>query len=102
MSMCLTRIWSCRTASEPRVSFRRTIYSPLPVWIGSDVKLERGARIGPRVILGDRSVVEAGVRLRDAVVWDGARVRQGFEGRWGIQHDGGWCAAGPLLPSALE
>lgn len=43
-------------------------------WIGEDAEIGAGAEIGPRVQIGAGAVVAPGVRLRDAVVWDGVRV----------------------------
>jgi mannose-1-phosphate guanylyltransferase len=43
-------------------------------WIGPGARVGAGAAVGPRVQLGAGAVVEAGVRLRDVIVWDGARV----------------------------
>lgn len=48
-------------------------------WIGPRVQVEAGAQIGPRVQLGADVVVEAGRRLRDAIVWDGAVVTRDLE-----------------------
>ncbi len=41
-----------------------------PVWIGAGARVRGDAVVGPRVQLGERAVVEAGVRVRDSVVWD--------------------------------
>ncbi len=47
-----------------------------PVWVGRDVVIEEGARVGPNAQIGDGARVEAGVRVRDAVVWDGVCVSE--------------------------
>ena len=44
-------------------------------WVGEGAEIGAGAEIGPRVQIGDRAVVAPGVRLRDAIVWDGVHVR---------------------------
>lgn len=48
-------------------------------WVGPGVTIGAGASIGPRVQLGANAVVEPGRRLRDAIVWDGARVTRDLE-----------------------
>ena len=48
-------------------------------WIGPRARVGAGAAIGPRVQLGADAVVESGLRLRDAIVWDGARVTRDLE-----------------------
>jgi len=44
------------------------------VWIGPGARVGAGAEIGPRVQLGRGVVVDAGVRLRDVIAWDGAHI----------------------------
>jgi mannose-1-phosphate guanylyltransferase len=48
-------------------------------WIGPRARVGAGAEIGPRVQLGADVVVDAGVRVRDAIVWDGAHVTRDLE-----------------------
>lgn len=48
-------------------------------WIGPGARVGAGAEIGPRVQLGAGAVVDPGVRLRDAIVWDGAHVTRDLE-----------------------
>lgn len=43
-------------------------------WIGERAVIGAGAVIGPRVQVGDDAVIAPGVRLQDAIVWDGVRV----------------------------
>jgi NDP-sugar pyrophosphorylase family protein len=38
-----------------------------------------GAEVGPRVQLGAGVIVDAGVRLRDVVAWEGVHVRADAE-----------------------
>lgn len=45
-------------------------------WIGPGARVGAGAVIGPRVQVGAGAIVDAGVRLQDAIVWDGVRVSQ--------------------------
>ncbi len=48
-------------------------------WIGPGVRVGANAEVGPRVQLGAGVIVEPGRRLRDAIVWDGARVTRDLE-----------------------
>lgn len=48
-------------------------------WIGPRAQVGAGAHIGPRVQLGADVVVAPGLRLRDAIVWDGAIVTRDLE-----------------------
>lgn len=45
-----------------------------PVFVGSNVRVERGARLGPYTVLGDNVVVRSGARLDRAVLHDNAFV----------------------------
>jgi len=45
-----------------------------PVLLGVDTVVCAGARVGPRVFLGDRSVIERGASLEDAIVATGTIV----------------------------
>lgn len=48
-------------------------------WIGPRARVGAGVRVGPRVQLGADVVVEPGLTLRDAVVWDGVTVTRDLE-----------------------
>lgn len=61
---------------DPSAAVASTAVIEGPVWVGRGVRIERGARVGPFAQLGDGAVVEAGVEVRDAVVWDHVRVRE--------------------------
>jgi NDP-sugar pyrophosphorylase family protein len=47
-----------------------------PVIVGRDLKIPRGAKIGPYVILGDRTEIASEVNLSHAVTLEGATVNQ--------------------------
>jgi mannose-1-phosphate guanylyltransferase len=47
-----------------------------PAFIGAGVSIERGARVGPNVVLGDNCTIEANAEIRDSVLWDDVRVRR--------------------------
>jgi mannose-1-phosphate guanylyltransferase len=48
-------------------------------WIGPRARVGAGASVGPRVQLGADVTVEPGLRLRDAIVWDGVAVTRDLE-----------------------
>lgn len=45
-----------------------------PCLIASNARIEAGAVVGPHVTIGEGAVVGEGVRVRDSVLWPGARV----------------------------
>jgi len=45
-----------------------------PLLLGNRARVEPGAVLGPRVIVGNNATVAANAELRCCVVWDGARV----------------------------
>jgi mannose-1-phosphate guanylyltransferase len=50
---------------------------PLPaVNIGEGVLIDRSAKVGPHVVLGDRCTVGARARIDDSVLWDGVIVEE--------------------------
>jgi mannose-1-phosphate guanylyltransferase len=61
------------------ISSDARIDAPLapPVFVGARARVERGARVGPQVVLGQGALVRAGTRLRRALVLPGARPPAG-------------------------
>lgn len=45
-----------------------------PAYIGSDVTIEEGARVGPYTVLGKGCIIEADAVVVRSVLWDGVRV----------------------------
>jgi NDP-sugar pyrophosphorylase family protein len=58
---------------------------------------EDGTRIEEDCVIGRGAAIGSGARLRRAVVWDGERVPDGFEGEDGVYAGGAFhsCVAGP-------
>ena len=48
-----------------------------PSVVGSGVRVEKGAHIGPHAVLGPGSTIGAGARVRDAVLWERVHVGDG-------------------------
>lgn len=48
-----------------------------PIYIGSNVTIGEGAEIGANAVIADDCVIEAGVTLRETILWRGARVSAG-------------------------
>jgi NDP-sugar pyrophosphorylase family protein len=66
-----------------------------PVWMGAQVQLAQGARIGPRVVLGNGSRVGVGASLRDSVVWAGCEVPSDSALQGAIVYDDGVLTVDP-------
>lgn len=66
-----------------------------PVWIGPDVDVAHGARIGPRVVLGKGCRVGADASVRDSVVWAGCAVPSGSALQGAIVYDDGVLTVDP-------
>jgi mannose-1-phosphate guanylyltransferase len=45
-----------------------------PAFIGANVVIEPGARVGPFVVLGDGCHIARGARIEDSLLWDGVYV----------------------------
>ncbi len=45
-----------------------------PSVVGSGVRVGKGAHLGPHVVIGPGSTIEAGARVRDAVLWERVHV----------------------------
>lgn len=60
-----------------------------PVWIGAGVVLGDGCEVGPDVVLGDGVQVGPGCALEGTVAWDGVRIEAGSRLREAVIHDGG-------------
>jgi mannose-1-phosphate guanylyltransferase len=61
---------------EQRVETRVRPTAP-GMHVGADVQIADGATVGPRVVLGSGSRVEAGAEVRDSVLLDRCLVREG-------------------------
>ena len=64
---------------HPEALVDRTATIVKPVWVGAGARIGAGATVGPHVQLGQRAVVESGVQVRRAVVWDGSTVSRDVE-----------------------
>ncbi len=64
---------------DPSARVDETATVDAMAWVGPGARIGAGAAIGPRVQLGAGVVVEPGLRLRDAIVWDGVRVTRDLE-----------------------
>ena len=49
----------------------------LPAFIGEGVAIDPSAIVGPYAVIGDRSRIGAGAKIRDAILWDGVDVGAG-------------------------
>jgi NDP-sugar pyrophosphorylase family protein len=63
----------------PSASIGAGAHVDASAWIGEGAVIGAGAHVGPRVQIGDRAVIAPGVRLRDAIVWDGVEVTSDVE-----------------------
>lgn len=45
-----------------------------PVFLGRNVKVKRGARIGPYSVIGDNTLIEEGANVERSVVWDSSYI----------------------------
>jgi NDP-sugar pyrophosphorylase family protein len=59
---------------DPTAAVGRGVVVREPVRVGPRARVGAGAVIGPDVVVGHDAEVAAGTRLRECVVWDGARV----------------------------
>ena len=50
-----------------------------PAWIGEDVRVERGAAVGPGAVVGAGSIVDAGTRVEAALVTPGTYLGESME-----------------------
>jgi mannose-1-phosphate guanylyltransferase len=50
---------------------------PGPRFIGAGSRIDPSAQLGPAAVVGERSIVEAGARVRDSVLWDEVIIEEG-------------------------
>jgi len=61
-----------------------------PVFIGSNVKIGRGSRVGPYTVLSEHVIVEEGASVSNSIVLKGVRVGQGSVIEESILNDGSY------------
>jgi mannose-1-phosphate guanylyltransferase len=69
--------------------------------VGKDTEVAAGAKIGPRVVLGEGCKVEAGAEVRDSVLLDGCAVGEGARVHGSILSAAVEVAAGATLENAV-
>ncbi len=63
-----------------------------PIFVGSDVTIEKDVRLGPGVVVGDRCRLGRGCRIRHSVLLPGATVTAGEEVDYTVRSEGyNWC-----------
>jgi mannose-1-phosphate guanylyltransferase len=85
---------------EQRVETRVRSTAP-GMHVGADVEIAAGAVVGPRVVLGSDSRVEAGAKVRDSVLLDGCVVGEGAQVNGSILSRGVKVAPGASLEGAV-
>lgn len=50
-----------------------------PAFIGPEVQIRNGARVGPYAVLGRRVRIESDARVTDSILWEGTRIGEGAE-----------------------
>ncbi len=85
---------------EQRVETRVEPTAP-GMLVGRDAEVAAGAKIGPRVVLGKGSRVEAGAEVRDSVLLDGCVVGEGARVHGSILSAAVKVAAGAALENAV-
>ncbi len=85
---------------EQRVETRVRSTAP-GMHVGADVEIAAGAVVGPRVVLGSDSRVEAGAKVRDSVLLDGCVVGEGAQVSGSILSRGVEVAPGASLEGAV-